>query len=72
MADRLSHPALCPVCFRPVPEETPARVRPFCSLRCAEVDLGRWFTGGYRVAGALSDLDGEEDAEPGPETPRRR
>ena len=24
--------------------------RPFCSERCRTVDLGRWLTGGYRVA----------------------
>ena len=25
--------------------------RPFCTERCRTVDLGRWLTGGYRVAG---------------------
>jgi endogenous inhibitor of DNA gyrase (YacG/DUF329 family) len=25
------------------------RYRPFCSQRCADVDLGTWLTGGYRV-----------------------
>jgi endogenous inhibitor of DNA gyrase (YacG/DUF329 family) len=24
---------------------------PFCAPRCRAVDLGRWFTGGYRFAG---------------------
>jgi uncharacterized protein len=24
---------------------------PFCSSRCRAVDLGRWFTGSYRVPG---------------------
>ncbi len=23
--------------------------RPFCSARCADVDLGRWFEGRYRI-----------------------
>jgi hypothetical protein len=23
--------------------------RPFCSKRCADVDLGRWLGGGYRI-----------------------
>lgn len=36
---------LCPVCGRP----TTADARPFCSPRCAEVDLGRWLTGQYRI-----------------------
>ncbi len=29
--------------------DPPTRLRPFCSPRCADVDLGRWFTGQYRV-----------------------
>ncbi len=24
--------------------------RPFCSKRCQDIDLGRWFQGGYRIA----------------------
>ena len=35
----------CPVCGRPV---APAQ-RPFCSKRCADVDLGRWLKGTYRI-----------------------
>ncbi|MBU6507910.1 MAG: DNA gyrase inhibitor YacG [Alphaproteobacteria bacterium] len=35
----------CPICGKPVV----MRYRPFCSQRCAMVDLGRWFGGGYRV-----------------------
>ncbi len=38
--------AKCPLCGRP-PEE---RYRPFCSKRCADIDLGRWLGGGYRIA----------------------
>jgi endogenous inhibitor of DNA gyrase (YacG/DUF329 family) len=35
----------CPVCGKPaVPEH-----RPFCSARCAEIDLGRWFGEVYRI-----------------------
>ncbi|MCP4328453.1 MAG: DNA gyrase inhibitor YacG [Alphaproteobacteria bacterium] len=36
----------CPVCRKP----TVARYRPFCSGRCADIDLARWFTGAYRIA----------------------
>lgn len=25
------------------------KFRPFCSKRCADMDLGRWFTGAYAV-----------------------
>lgn len=35
----------CPICERP----SAAAYRPFCSARCADVDLGRWFSGTYRV-----------------------
>ena len=39
----------CPSCRREVKprEENPAF--PFCSPRCRAVDLGKWFTGAYRV-----------------------
>jgi endogenous inhibitor of DNA gyrase (YacG/DUF329 family) len=36
----------CPVCEKPA--ET-VRYRPFCSKRCADVDLHRWLGGVYRV-----------------------
>ena len=36
----------CPVCRKPTNPE----YRPFCSNRCADVDLGRWLNGSYRVA----------------------
>ena len=35
----------CPVCGK----ETVAAYRPFCSRRCADVDLGQWLTEGYRI-----------------------
>jgi endogenous inhibitor of DNA gyrase (YacG/DUF329 family) len=35
----------CPVCGKPVEE----RWRPFCSKRCADVDLHRWLSGRYAV-----------------------
>ena len=37
---------LCPICHRPSFE----RYRPFCSSRCADIDLGRWLSGGYAIA----------------------
>ena len=36
----------CPICQRPLPTD---EFRPFCSRRCAQVDLGRWLTGVYAV-----------------------
>lgn len=35
----------CPICSRP----TEATYRPFCSKRCADVDLAKWLTGGYAI-----------------------
>ncbi|MFQ5773649.1 MAG: DNA gyrase inhibitor YacG [Kiloniellaceae bacterium] len=35
----------CPICGVPTRHE----FRPFCSRRCADVDLGRWLRGVYRV-----------------------
>jgi hypothetical protein len=38
-------PRRCPICGKP----TAAGHRPFCSRRCADIDLGRWLNGAYRV-----------------------
>ena len=35
----------CPICGKP----TVARFRPFCSARCADVDLAHWLRGDYRI-----------------------
>jgi uncharacterized protein len=40
--------APCPICGKPAAAAT----RPFCSRRCADVDLGRWLSGRYVVPGA--------------------
>jgi uncharacterized protein len=42
----------CPICRKPVEHAH----RPFCSKRCADVDLARWLGNGYAIAGAHSDL----------------
>src|SRR6266702_3059464 len=36
---------VCPICGKPAD----AVLRPFCSKRCADVDLHRWFSGRYVV-----------------------
>jgi endogenous inhibitor of DNA gyrase (YacG/DUF329 family) len=35
----------CPVCGKP---QTPEQ-KPFCSKRCADIDLGRWLTESYTL-----------------------
>ena len=44
----------CAVCGKPQVEP----FRPFCSRRCADVDLHRWLSGAYALP-ALEDEDGE-------------
>jgi endogenous inhibitor of DNA gyrase (YacG/DUF329 family) len=44
MPDQSSGP-VCPICRKPAVE----KFRPFCSKRCADVDLHRWFSGTYSV-----------------------
>ena len=52
----------CPTCGTPA--EKPHS--PFCSRRCAQADLGRWFSGQYGVASQeepdSADLDALEKA----------
>ena len=43
----------CPICTKP---SLPA-YRPFCSRRCADVDLGRWLTGAHVIPGPPLDED---------------
>jgi endogenous inhibitor of DNA gyrase (YacG/DUF329 family) len=47
----------CPICG----SKAEAGYRPFCSVRCRDVDLGRWLGGAYAIPGGeASDEDGEE------------
>lgn len=48
----------CPICSKPV---DPA-FRPFCSKRCADVDLQRWFAGRYAVP-AVENEDTQDEAD---------
>ncbi len=52
--------ARCPICGKPTAHEH----RPFCSKRCAEIDLGRWLKGSYAVPGERIDkIEGGPDDE---------
>jgi uncharacterized protein len=44
----------CAICGKPQAE----RFRPFCSRRCANVDLHRWLSGAYAVP-AIEDDDAQ-------------
>lgn len=70
MTDRATTPPLravriatkCPICEKSGTVE----YRPFCSKRCANVDLGRWLKEGYRVETDEGPADDESrGTEPG-------
>jgi uncharacterized protein len=46
----------CPLCGKPRVD----RYRPFCSARCRDVDLGRWFDASYAVP-AVEPGDEEDE-----------
>ena len=51
----------CPLCKKALSEE----YSPFCSKRCADLDLGKWLDGDYILAGqspleGIDEYDGEE------------
>jgi endogenous inhibitor of DNA gyrase (YacG/DUF329 family) len=47
----------CPICGKPAVEA----YRPFCSKRCADVDLNRWLTGSYVIPARDDEAPGEND-----------
>ncbi|MDP2409351.1 MAG: DNA gyrase inhibitor YacG [Pseudolabrys sp.] len=60
--DRRISAAPCPICRKPMD----AAFKPFCSKRCADIDLNRWLSGVYAVPVTEDeDEDGERPAEPG-------
>jgi endogenous inhibitor of DNA gyrase (YacG/DUF329 family) len=53
----------CPICGKPASEKT----RPFCSRRCADVDLNRWLSGVYAIpVKEAEDEDGTSQQVPEP------
>ncbi len=52
----------CPMCGRPAV----VRFRPFCSRRCADLDLGHWLKEDYRVP-SEEEFDLDEDPPEGGE-----
>ena len=49
---------LCPICRKPATPDS----YPFCSTRCADVDLHRWLGGVYAIP--ADDEDDEETPDP--------
>ncbi len=53
--------ASCPICRK---ADADPKYKPFCSRRCSDVDLQRWFTGAYAIPVAL-DEGAQDDDEKG-------
>lgn len=49
----------CPICAR----DADAKYTPFCSRRCADVDLAKWLNGSYAIPAAVTDVDEDGEAE---------
>jgi endogenous inhibitor of DNA gyrase (YacG/DUF329 family) len=49
----------CPICGKPTVEE----YKPFCSKRCADIDLNRWLSGTYVIPARDDSGDTDEDAD---------
>jgi uncharacterized protein len=57
----------CPICSRPSEQ----KFNPFCSKRCADVDLSRWLKGSYAIPGRPAEDEGEATPEkPGQKQPQ--
>ena len=51
----------CPICTKPAEP----RYRPFCSRRCADVDLARWFRADYALPGSpIAPLEPDDEEDP--------
>ena len=46
----------CPICGRPSSQE----FHPFCSARCADIDLNRWLSGVYVIPAKETETDEDE------------
>jgi endogenous inhibitor of DNA gyrase (YacG/DUF329 family) len=49
----------CPICGKPAAR----RHQPFCSPRCADIDLGRWLKGTYSIPTEEAPEDTPRDEE---------
>ena len=49
----------CPICSKPSVQ----KYHPFCSSRCAQIDLNRWFGGNYAIPVEEDEPDEGESSE---------
>ncbi|HLV84515.1 MAG TPA: DNA gyrase inhibitor YacG [Devosia sp.] len=50
----------CPICGKPSVEA----FKPFCSKRCADVDLNRWLSGSYVIPARDDEPPADEGNDP--------
>ncbi len=55
---RLRQPKPCPICNK----QSIQAYHPFCSARCADVDLNRWLKGTYVIPGKPGEETGNEQS----------
>ncbi len=58
----------CPICGKALDEPEMAKLAPFCSARCKDVDLHRWLSGQYAIPAV--EQDDSDAAEETPAAPR--
>ena len=54
----MSKKPACPVCGKP----TEPNCKPFCSPRCADIDLGRWLKESYRIPDDEEPSDADDES----------
>jgi uncharacterized protein len=46
----------CPICA----QGADPKYKPFCSRRCADIDLGKWLNGSYAIPAAVTDEESDD------------
>lgn len=54
-------PPACALCAK---KPVDPAYRPFCSSRCADIDLGRWLSDSYAIPAADDETDGRGPLQP--------
>jgi uncharacterized protein len=59
---RLKPTRPCPICGKPSSQEH----HPFCSARCADIDLNRWLSGAYVIPATPEEEEMAADSDVAP------
>jgi endogenous inhibitor of DNA gyrase (YacG/DUF329 family) len=57
----------CPTCGKKVEWNEQNKFRPFCTLRCKQIDLGAWAEEKYVIPSANPGENQEDENPPGPQ-----